>query len=137
MAKGQTLIFEQVLIFAISIAIFAAAFMLFSNYQSHYLSVTSEDHMKNMKNFVVNNIIKLSEGGDINSTIVSKIPTKVGDNYYEIILTNDNVTVMLDDGRFDYFNLGTLNATFRFSGKVRSTGGTVVIYKTGNSIIIR
>ena len=135
--KGQTLIFEQVLIFSISVAIFAASFMVFSSYQGHYTSITSEDHMKEVKDFVTSNIIKIGESGDFNSTIIASIPQTIGSGPYDLVLTKDSLTINLDDGRSDYFSMETLNKTFKLSGKMTSSSGTIVIYKTGDSIIIR
>ncbi|NIO20399.1 MAG: hypothetical protein GTN76_06570 [Candidatus Aenigmarchaeota archaeon] len=134
--RGQTVVFEQVLLFTISVAIFISAFALFSMYQSHYLSMTRWDQLKGVKEYMVSNIIELSEKEQFESSVVLKIPQKIGSDYYRITLSPNGLNISFFTGTagYDFSSLYGLNASYNFSGSITSDRGKVIIYKIGNSI---
>lgn len=134
--KGQTIVFEQVLLFTISVAIFISSFALFSIYQSHYLSMIKWDQLKGMKEYLVSNIIELSEKEEFESSVVLKIPNRIGNDFYRIRLSNAglNISFITGDTDYDFSPLYWLNSSYTFGGSVMSDRGKVIIYKKGNSI---
>ena len=58
--KAQSLVLEQVLLFAIGIAVFIACVGIFIIYQNSFVAMSSDDQLKQVKDFVVSNILKLS-----------------------------------------------------------------------------
>jgi len=137
--KGQTLVFEQVLLFTIGVAVFIASFALFSMYQSHYLSVMRWDQLKGVKEYMASNIIELSEKGEFESSVTLKIPRRIGNDFYRIRLSDNglNISFLTGDADYDFSSLYGLNNSYTFEGSVTSDRGKVIIYKKGNSIKLK
>lgn len=138
-SKGQILVFEQVLLFSVSVAILITSFALFMLYQNYYLSETTQDQITQVKEYLLSNIIRLCEKEEFNSSIVLSVPRMIGNNFYRIGLSDIGLNLTLEPGGkvYDFSKLYGLNETFDFSGMVISDQGKVVIYKIGNSIIIQ
>ncbi len=136
--KGQMLVFEQVLLFTIGVIILMTSFTLFAMYQSFYLSSTSQDHLTEVKEYVLSSIIMLSENSEANSSIVLSIPKTIGNKFYRLRLSPEGLNVTQEpEGHLEAFSrLHGLNTTFAFSGRVDSDLGKVVLYKYGNSIVL-
>ncbi len=135
--KGQTIVFEQVLIFSISVAIFISAFTLFSMYQSHYLSITTGDQMSGVKEYVMSNIVSLAAKEGFNSSVTIEVPRKISNQMYIMDLSDRGLNVSIPRSRtYEFSSLGSLNETFDFGGQVSSDLGVVVIYKKGDRILI-
>jgi len=135
--KGQTVVFEQVLIFSISVAIFIAAFTLFSMYQNQYMSITTRDHLAGVKEYVMSNIIDLVKKEGFNSSVTLKIPRTVSNRLYLIDLSNNGLYVRMNgEEAYEFSSLGALNETFTFGGQVSSDLGVIVIYKKGDKILL-
>jgi len=135
--KGQTLVFEQVLLFTIGVAIFIASFALFSMYQSSYMSVMKWDQLKAVKEYMVSNIIEISEKHEFDSSVMLEIPKRIGNDYYRLTLSPNglNISVLAGNERdYDFSSLYGLNNSYNLSGSVTSDRGKVIIYKIGNSI---
>jgi len=133
--KAQGLIFEQVLLFAIGVFIFIVCFGVFASYQDYFLSVGINDQLENVKNLIVFNILKLSEKENTNSHIILPISKKAGDEAYKAVLSENGLNVTsLASGISKFSNLYGLNESFNLSGRVVSTAGKIVIYKTENEI---
>lgn len=134
-SKGQMLVFEQVLMFSIGVAIMIMAFALFTMYQNYYTSSTAGDQMTEVKEYVLSSIIKACES-EANVTMILTIPKTVSNSYYKISLSNAglNVTLEPSSGSGDFSPLYGLNETFEFSGMVISDLGKIVIYKSGNLV---
>jgi hypothetical protein len=133
--KGQMLVFEQVLMFSIGVAIMIMAFALFTMYQNYYTSATASDQMTEVKEYVLSSIIKACES-DANVTMILTIPKTVSNSFYKISLSNAGLNVTLEppSGSGDFSPLYGLNETFEFSGMVISDLGKVVVYKNGNLV---
>jgi hypothetical protein len=138
-SKGQTLVFEQVLLFTIGVAIMITSLALFMMYQNYYLSVTTTDHLAEVKEQIMSNIIKLSEKESLNSSALLEIPQRIGSSYYRTTLSNAGLNITLEQAEdmSDFSPVYGLNKTFNFSGSVMSDRGKIVIYKKGDSIIIQ
>jgi hypothetical protein len=134
--KGQILVFEQVLLFSLGVAIFIASFALFVMYHTHYLAITAEDQIAGVKEYITSNIINLVGKGDFNSSVILKIPRRINNQNYYISLDN-GVKVTLYDGTYDFSDLSTLSESFEFEGENVLSDGEIVIYKIGNKIILR
>jgi hypothetical protein len=134
---GQSIIFEQVLLFGIGVAIFVALFGVFTVYQNYFASANLDNQLDEVKNVVVSNIIKLSEKGDVDAYVMMKIPRKISDEGYEISLSGSglNVTGLLT-GISKSSSLYGLNETHELAGSVMSALGRFIIYKKGNKIIL-
>lgn len=137
--KGQTLIFEQVLLFSIGVAIFIATFALFSVYQSHYISAMRWDQLKGVREYIVSNIIELSEKGEFESSVTLEIPKMIGNDFYRIRLSNNglNISLLTGDIDYDFSSLYGLNSSYTFEGSITSDKGRIIIYKIGNSIKLK
>jgi hypothetical protein len=129
------LVFEQVLMFSIGVAIMIMAFALFTMYQNYYTSATASDQMTEVKEYVLSSIIKACES-DANVTMILTIPKTVSNSFYKISLSNAGLNVTLEppSGSGDFSPLYGLNETFEFSGMVISDLGKVVVYKNGNLV---
>ncbi len=138
--KGQTVVFEQVLLFTIGVAIFIACFSLFSMYQTNYLSMMKWDQLKAVKEYLVSNIIELSEKGEFESSAVLKIPRRIGNDYYRVSLSQNGLNITFFTGQrkdYDFSPLYGLNSSYTFGGIATSDRGKVIIYKKGNSITLK
>jgi hypothetical protein len=137
--KGQTLVFEQVLLFSIGVAIFIASFALFSMYQSHYISAMRWDQLKGVKEYLVSSIIELSEKEEFESSVTLEIPRMIGNDFYRIRLSNSglNISILTGDIDYDFSPLYGLGNSYTFEGSVTSDRGKVIIYKIGNSIKLK
>lgn len=135
--KGQMLVFEQVLMFSIGVAIMIMAFALFTMYQNYYTSSTASDQMTEVKEYVLSSIIKACES-EANVTMILTIPKTVSNSFYKISLSNAglNVTLEPSSGSGDFSPLYGLNETFVFSGMAISDLGKVVVYKNGNLVTL-
>jgi len=129
------LVFEQVLMFSIGVAIMIMAFALFTMYQNYYTSATASDQMTEVKEYVLSSIIKACES-DANVTMILTIPKTVSNSFYKISLSNAGLNVTLEppSGSGDFSPLYGLNETFEFSGMAISDLGKVVVYKNGNLV---
>jgi len=136
--KGQILVFEQVLIFAIGIAIFISSFAFFHLYQNYYLGSTAEDQLSQIKEYVISHITRLCKIKEMNASVVLTIPKTVGENFYRIKLYDEglNLTIEPDKKVYVFSSLSYLNSTFNFSGSVISSEGKIVLYKRGDTIIL-
>ena len=135
--RGQSLIFEQVMLFVVGIAIFIVCFTMFRIYEDHFSDMTMRDQLNGVKDFIVSNILRLSKQGEMNSSIILEIPRRINNQPYEVSLSNDgiNITTMASNVYVDS-GLYNLTESFEFSGKALSSYGKHIIYKKGNKIII-
>ena len=135
MRKGQILVFEQVLLFGVSVAIFVACFAIFQLYQSHFGSIAVNDHTKAVRDMIYTHIIELTRFGDMNASIIVKIPKEISGEYYKVQLTDTaiNITTM-DSGVTATTGLQMLTEKYDFSGETTSSKGEIMIYKKGNEI---
>ena len=136
--KAVSMIIEYSLLFMFGIIIFISCISVFNNYDAYFSSVSVSDHLTEVSEYVSSNIIKLAEtGSGEESSIMLSIPKKIGNENYMIELSSQglNVTSVVTHVSRQ-LTLYNLNSTYSLSGKAASTAGSVIIYKTGNQIII-
>ena len=136
--RGQSPIFEQVMLFVLGVAIFIICFSMFKIYEDYFTDITVRDQLDAAKNFIISNILKLSKrSGDINSSIMLKIPRKAVNQPYQVSLSSKGINVTsLASGMYSDSGLYNLSKSFELEGSTLSSYGKCIIYKKGNKIII-
>jgi hypothetical protein len=136
--KAVSMIIEYSLLFLFGIIIFISSVNVFGNYDAYFSSVSVNDHLNEISEYMSSNIIKLAEtGSGEESSIILKIPKKIGNENYMIELSSGGLNITSINTRVSKSSsLYNLNSTYILSGKAVSTAGSVIIYKTGNQIII-
>ena len=136
--KGVSVIIEYTLLFMFGVIIFISSVSVFGNYEAYFNSVSVNDQLIEISEYVGSNIIKLAEMGNVeDSSIILKIPKKIGNENYMIELSSSGLNVTSTATKVSkHSSLYSLNETFSLSGKASSGAGSVIIYKTGNQIII-
>jgi hypothetical protein len=140
--KGQTRIFEEVLLFAISIAIFVTCLSIFQMYQNHFGYVSLEDQTREIGNIVQGHLMEISRLRGMDASVVVSVPREISGEYYVISLSDTEITVVTERTAMKY--TGTLNMISRdlggnidgLSGQANSGKGQIIIYKRGNNIIL-
>jgi hypothetical protein len=134
--KGQVLVFENVLIFTISVAIFIVAFSVFNIYQAYFTQVGVSDQVAQVRDYIVSHVMVVSAKDAVNSSVTVKIPRTVGSEPYEIILSNSGLMVTsLVTGVSKTSDMYGLPYNFA-SRRIPSSRGKITIYKKANQIII-
>jgi len=135
--SGQSLIFEQVLLFGIGVGIFVTLFVAFGVYQMYFSDMSVNNQLSEIKDVVVLNIIRLTEKENVTANFMMEIPRRVGDEGYEITLSNSGLVVRsLISDVTKTSSLYGLNETYNMSGSVMSVFGRFIIYKKENKIIL-
>lgn len=135
--SGQSLIFEQVLLFGIGVGIFVTLFVAFGVYQMHFSDMSVNNQLSEIKDVVVLNIIRLTEKENVTAHFMMEIPRRVVDEGYEITLSNNGLVVRsLVSDVTKTSSLYGLNETYNMSGSVMSVFGRFIIYKKENKIIL-
>ena len=135
--SGQSLIFEQVLLFGIGVGIFVTLFVAFAVYQTYFSDMSVNNQLSEINDVVALNIIRLTEKENVTAHFMMEIPRRVGDEGYEIILSNTGLEVRsLVSGATKTSSLYGLNETYNMSGSVMSVLGRFIIYKKENKIIL-
>ncbi len=138
--KGQNLVFEQVLLFGVSVAIFVIAFGIFQLYQSYYSTTSIIDHTKAIRDTVYNHIAELTKIGSLNASFTLKIPEDLDGEYYSIKLNNTEIRVeTYQSGVAAVSSMDALRSgtnPYSFQGETRSSRGEIIIYKRGYNIIL-
>lgn len=136
--KGQSPVFEQVMLFVLGVAIFVICFSMFRIYENYFTDATVRDQLDAAKDYISSNILKLSKrGGEINSSIMLKIPTRASNQPYRITLSDRGINVTsLSSKMYSDSYLYNLSDSFELGGGTISSYGKCIIYKNGNRIII-
>lgn len=134
--KGQSVIFENVLIFTAGIAIFVLFYTVFSIYQVHFTNVGIDSQLSEINDYVSSHILLMAGKDGINSSVTLKIPRTVATELYELELypTGLNVTSITSNIRkhSSLYNLPVVLVPKR----IPSSSGKITIYKRGNRINI-
>lgn len=134
--KGQVIVFENVLIFTISVAIFIVCFAVFTIYQGYFTQVGISDQVSQVRDYITSHIIILAEKEGMNSSMTVKIPRTVGSEPYEITLSQSGLAVTsLVSGISRTSQVYGLPYVFA-SRRIPSSRGKITIYKKANQIII-
>jgi hypothetical protein len=137
MLKAQSLIFEQVLLFMISVAIFIVCFALFQIYESYFTSIALNDQVKAVRDLISSQVLQLIkyEGVDVSTSL--RIPKRIGGELYYMSFTGSGLHISTQQSGIaatsDFFRLGD---TYSFYGNSTSAKGEIIIYKSGNNIIL-
>jgi len=136
--KGISMIIEYTILFMFGIIILISSLSVFTSYETYFNSVSVNDQLIAIGEYVSTNVIKLAEtapGED--SSITVKIPKRIGSETYIIRLSSQGLNLTSEITRVSkQSTLYGLNETFSFSGNVSSGAGSLIIYKTGNQIMI-
>jgi hypothetical protein len=138
MKKGQSPIFEYVLLFSISIAIFVISFSIFNIYQVHYLSVGAGNQLDEVKEWISSNILKMYEKYDTEALVIIPIPRYIDNAVYDISLKSSGLTVKnLLTNETKHSNLYGMNQSVQLEeSNVKSIKGRVTVKRTQNIIKI-
>jgi hypothetical protein len=137
--KGVSIIFEQVLLFMIGVIIFMICFATFNSYELYFRESITANQLREVNEWVVSNIIMLSEKeSGVNTTLRVRVPEFVGNEPYEIRLTQGGLNVTgFVSGKSAFSTLSAINQSFLLMGGFSTLhGNEFVIYKQGNKIII-
>lgn len=136
--KGQTLVFENVIIFSIGVTMFIFSFVMFLNLQEYYRAVAIHDHMNKLENVLVANVIYVATSDEINVSVIVEIPETIGGEFYTVGFEDEKLYVDLESATVKktsgLFNLGE---DFDIvTGSIVSNRGKATIYKNGDRINI-
>lgn len=138
--KGQNRVFEQVLLFGISVAIFVMCFGIFQVYQAYFGGVAANDQTTAIGTSLYNHMLELSRMDDMEASTVVSIPKTIDGDRYTVSVDDDAITVATESGTKSTTGLGLLSAAhsglYTFSGEAVSSKGEIIIYKRGSNIII-
>ena len=136
--KAVSVIIEYVLLFMFGIIILISCMSVFSNYDAYFNSVSVNDQLTGISEYLGSNIIKLAEMGAVeDSSVILKIPKKIGNENYMIELSSQGLNLTSISTKVSKHSaLYGLNETYSLNGRVASGRGELIIYKTGNQIII-
>ena len=132
--KAQ-IVFEQVLLFIIAVAIFLSTYSFFNMYQGSFSLRMRDVYIDLIGERIVLEIIRLCKANDTNITVITQVPDKILGKVYTISLSKDQLKINVSGYEKEYKLYGFEN--FEFGGSVRSSGKTILIYKKGNSIILK
>jgi hypothetical protein len=131
------MIFEQVLLFGIGVAIFVVLFVAFAAYQNYFSSINLQNQLSEVKDVMVMNILKVVEKENVTAHVMLEIPRRISDEGYEIVLSNSGLYVnSLVSKVTRSSTLYGLNESYDMTGSVMSVLGRIIIYKKGNKIIL-
>ena len=133
--KGQTVVFESVLIFTISVAILVVCYSVFTVYQySYFTPLGTADQLGEVRDFVASHIIALSQmEGD--GWVLLQIPRLAGTEEYRIELTSEGLNVSTASA-FKFSSLYGLSQNLDDLYAVSSPRGKITLKKEGNQIKI-
>jgi hypothetical protein len=138
--KAQTPIFENVMLFAVSIIIFIVFVSIFSVYQSHFLSETVVYQLDELNSFITSAVIELALSEGTDSSVTITIPKLVGAQRYEVRALNEGINITtLTTGQSSFsslFNMTTTNLINVSGERILSRRGRIIINKQGNNIIL-
>ena len=137
--KGQINVFEQVMLFLISVLIFLACLMAFSSYQQYFISTGNSDQLVLVRDYIAYSIIKASEAGnETESYTTLYIPKVIGSETYIIRLSPAGLTLDMPFSKeTKSTNLYGIGSSMELgTSDVSSSYGRVILYKDGNKIII-
>ncbi|MBN2102280.1 MAG: hypothetical protein JW716_05415 [Candidatus Aenigmarchaeota archaeon] len=136
--KGQTAVFEEVMLFGIGIAIFISSFFIFNYYQNVALDITSRDHMAETLDYIASTIMDISKiEGNVSVNI--NIPEKINEKYYYTISLGDNGIELetIPEGikvSSNLYGIMTGHGLTIRENSIASVSRKLMIYKRGNEI---
>jgi len=135
--KAQAIIFENVLIFTIGVAIFIVCYAVFNIYQYTYFGpIGTADHLEGTADYIASYILLLAENPGVNSSLEINIPISAGPEQYNIKLSSNGLNLTTASGMSRTSPLFGLNRSFVLTGEVTSAEGRITLKKRGNQISI-
>ncbi|MBI4020762.1 MAG: hypothetical protein HY369_00805 [Candidatus Aenigmarchaeota archaeon] len=136
--KGQSLVFEQVMLFTIGVAILVICVSIFTIYQGYFLGVGETNQLDQATEWVAAHIVEAAlTSGSTTATLEIPVPRTVGNAVYQVTLSSQGLVVEnLLTGAQSRSTLATLNQTFQLSGTVTSVNGRIIVKKDGNQVIL-
>ncbi len=130
MIKGQSVIVEFILFFAIAFSLFSTISYFFYTQSTYFQERIGESTSELTNDLISSNIMKIVGCKACNSlTITEKIPSRIGGYYYKI--ESDNITLntslFSDKPIIKQTPVFNLNETFAFSGESRSENKKIEI----------
>jgi len=140
--KGQTRVFEEVLLFAISIAIFVTCLSIFQMYQSHFGYISLTDQTRELGNIVHGHLLQMARLEALDASVVVPIPREISGESYSVSVNDTDITIVTERtqtryiGRLQMISDELEGAITGLSGQTSSGKGQIIIYKRGNNIIL-
>lgn len=142
-SKGQNIVINEVLLFALGILITVHVVNSFSTMQSSLRQVSTTDQFTGVADIISSAAVQAASS---NASIVAEFPEKISEEVYVISLKDDSV-IIYDLGDPDtkvsqkLFNIAQTDCSsegvFCLDGEVLSTAGRAEIYVDGKTIKIR
>jgi hypothetical protein len=140
--KGQTRVFEEVLLFGISIAIFVTCLSIFQMYQNHFGYISLTDQTREIGNIVQGHLMEMARLKDLDASAVISIPMEISGESYTVSLNDTDVTILTQEtgtkyiGRLQMVSSSLEGSLTGLSGQASSARGQIIIYKRGSNIIL-
>jgi hypothetical protein len=133
--KGQAVVFESVLIFTISVAIFVVCYAVFTIYQySYFTPIGTSDQLGEVRDYLSSHIVAMSQReGD--GWVLIQLPRYAGNEEYRIDLSENGLNISTSEA-FKFSNLYNLGSSFELTGRAASPQGKITLKKEGNKIIM-
>ncbi len=134
--KGQSVVFENVLIFVAGVTIFILFYSVFTAYQANFTAIGIDSQLSEIRDYISTHILLMAGKEGINSSVIIKIPRTVATELYEVELYSGglNLTSSVTSVR-KHSNLYNLSVTL-IPKRIPSSAGKITIYKKGNRINI-
>ncbi len=134
--KGQSVVFENVLIFVAGVTIFVLFYSVFTAYQANYTAIGIDSQLSEIRDYISTHILLMAGKEDINSSVTLKIPRTVATELYEIEVYRGGLNLTSSvTGVRKHSGLYNLSVTL-VPKRVPSSAGKVTIYKKGDRINI-
>lgn len=131
MTKGQSVILEFILFFAIVFSLFSTISFFFYNQNNYFQQEIAESTSQLINDLVSSNILKGIECKSCSSLIIDeKIPSKIGGQYYKVKLDTNygiNTTLLSSKVYSKQSSVLNLNETFSLSGESSSENKRIEI----------
>lgn len=147
--KGQYALTEHMIFFTLGVIIFSSSFYTFTKVRDRIAEYSTKEVLKNIANYVVNNIVKayvtgknLNSSGEPVFEMKITLPRKVSGQYYRLNIRGGQARIFsLADPRINYTrSLYNLNESITINGTVDSRVSSTFVLKynkTGDKIILR
>ena len=137
--KGQSVVVEFILFFAIAFSLFSTISYFFHSQGTYFQERIGESVSDLINNLVLSNIIKSVECKACDSIHVREnVPSKIGGYYYKTELTESKLNTSLFSDKPHYKQTSTfnLNSTFYVSGESMSEDKIIEIKINNTNNII-
>lgn len=145
--KGQYILIEHMLYFALGVIIFSSSFYTFTKVRDRISIYSTREVFKNIANYVTNQIVRIyTIGKEMNTSkpveITLSLPQKVNGQYYRLIIQGNQTKIFsLRDPKISYtMSLYNLERSVEINGTIDSRVSdrfTLKYMKFENKIILR